>query len=98
MNKLQSSSRVNSETLKVSKLSSMKKEKDFDEYDDSLKFLKVDGNTPEAVVNSDGLNSTTVVKDKNMVLLKAAEYLRNDILEHIASCDTSNWLPTVENC
>ena len=49
------------------------------------------------MVNSDGLNSTTIVKDKNMVLLKAAEYLRNDILEHIASCDTSNWPPTVEN-
>ena len=32
-----------------------------------------------------------------MVLLKAAEYLYNDILEHIASCDTSNWPPTFEN-
>ena len=32
-----------------------------------------------------------------MVLLKAAEYLCNDILEHIASCDTSNWPPTIEN-
>ena len=48
------------------------------------------------MVNSDGLNSTTIVKDKNMVPLKAAEYLRNDILEHIASCDTSNWPPTME--
>ena len=57
---------------------------------DSLKFLKVDGKTPEIVVNSDGLNSTTIVKDKNMVLLKAAEYLRNDISENNASCDTTN--------
>ena len=32
-----------------------------------------------------------------MVLLKPAEYLHNEILEHIASCDTSNWLPTMEN-
>ena len=32
-----------------------------------------------------------------MVLLKVAEYLRNDILEHNASCDTSNWPPTIEN-
>ena len=58
---------------------------------DSLKFLKVDGKTPQIVVNSDGLNSTTIVKDKNMVLPKAAEYLRNDISEHNASCDTTNW-------
>ena len=49
------------------------------------------------MVNSDGLNSTTIVKDKNMVLLKAEEYLRDDISEHIASCNTSNWLPAVEN-
>ena len=49
------------------------------------------------MVNSDGLNSTTIVKDKNIVLLKAAEYLRNDILEYIASCDTSNWPPTLKN-
>ena len=45
------------------------------------------------MVNSVGLNSTTIVKNKNM----AAEYLRNDILEHIVSCDTSNWPSTVEN-
>ena len=31
-----------------------------------------------------------------MVPLKAAEYLHNDILEHIACCDTSNWPPTME--
>ena len=73
------------------------KKRIFDEYGDSLKFLKVDEKTPEVVVNSDGLNSTTIVKDRSMVLLKAAEYLRNDILEHITSCDTSNWPPTVEN-
>ena len=61
----------------------------FNEYGDSLKFFW----TREVVVNSDQLNSTTIVKEKNMVLLKAAEYLRN---EHTASCDTSNWPPTVE--
>ena len=73
------------------------KKRVFDEHGDSLKFLKVDGKTPEVVVNSDGLNSTTIVRDKSMVLLKAAEYLLNDILEHIASCDISNWLPTMES-
>ena len=69
----------------------------FDEYGDSLKFLKVDGETPEVVVKSHGLNSTTIVKNENMVVLKAAEYLRHNILKHIAPCDTSNWPPTVEN-
>ena len=40
------------------------KKRIFDEYGDSLNFFKVDGKTPEVVVNLDGLNSTTIVKDK----------------------------------
>ena len=65
-----------------------------DEYGESVMFLKVDGKTLEVVVSSEGLHSTTIVKDK--MLKQAAEYLQEEILEYASNTDTLDWPPQLE--
>ena len=55
-------------------------------------FLKVDGKTPEVVVSSEGLHSTTIVKDKIGIIKQAAE----EILEYASNMDTLDWPPRIE--
>ena len=55
------------------------------EYGELLMFLKVDGNTPEVVTSSEGLHSTTIVKDKIGIIKQAAEYLQEEILQYASS-------------
>eukprot|EP00794_Sanderia_malayensis_P002369 gene2369-2730_t len=62
----------------------------------SLKFLNVDGIMPEVVVSSEGLNNTTIINNKALIIRKAAEYLREDVLAHISNCNDRDWPPTVE--
>ena len=64
------------------------------EFGDSLTFLKIDGNKPEVVVSTAGLDSTAVVKEKTAVLKQAAEYIREDILQYAEKLDNPPWPPT----
>ena len=63
------------------------------EFGDSLTFLKIDGNKPEVVVSTAGLDSTAVVKEKTAVLKQAAEYIRQDILQYTEKLDNPSWPP-----
>ena len=54
------------------------KTKIINEFGNQLKFLRIDGQTPEIIVSTEGLDSTTVIKDKGAILKMAAEYLRHD--------------------
>ena len=56
-------------------------------------FLKVDRKTPEVVVSSEGLHSTSIVKDKTGIIKQAAEYLQEEILEHASNTDTLDCHP-----
>ena len=59
-------------------------------------FLKVDGKTQEVVVSSEGLNSTTIAKDKMGITKQAAEYLQEEILEYASNTDMLDWPPRLE--
>ena len=72
------------------------KKRIIDEYGKSVMFLKVDGKTPEVVVSSEGLHSTTIVKDKTGIIKQAAEYLQEEILEYASKTDMLDWPPRLE--
>ena len=59
-------------------------------------FVKVDGKTPEVVVSSEGLHSTTIVKDKTGIIKQAAEYLQEEILEYASNTGMLDWPPRLE--
>ena len=67
------------------------------EFEESLKFLKIDCKTPEVVVSSTRRESTSIVKSKESVLKQAAEYLRDDILDYASKVDQSIWPPTYDS-
>ena len=47
-------------------------------------------------VLSEGLHSTTIVKDKTDITKQAAEYLQEEILEYASNMDTLDWPPWLE--
>ena len=57
----------------------------------------IDGVTPEIVVSTIALDSTTIIRDKNLILKEAAGYIREDILEYAAKVDKTTWPPTAES-
>ena len=70
------------------------KKRIIDKYGESVMFLKVDKKTPEVVVSSEGLHSTTIVKDKTGIIKQAAEYhLQEEILEYTSNTDMLDWPP-----
>ena len=73
------------------------KSKIINEFGNQLRFLRIDGQTPEIIVSTEGLDSTTVIKDKSVILKKAAEYLRQDILDYAAKVKSANWPPTFDS-
>eukprot|EP00794_Sanderia_malayensis_P001898 gene1898-2155_t len=67
------------------------------EFGEKIKFLKIDGVTPEVVVSTAGLDATTICRDKDAVLKEAAEYIREDILEYSSRNQNTTWPPTVQS-
>ena len=72
------------------------KTKILSEYNDKLLFLTIDGETPQVVVSSEGLNAATIVKEKSKVLKEAAKYLSKDITQ-CSSTYKMPWPLIVEN-
>ena len=72
------------------------KKRIIDKYGELLMFLKVDGNTPEVVISSEGLHSTTIVKDKIGFIKQAAAYLQEEILQYASSMDRLELPPRLE--
>ena len=71
------------------------KKRIIDEYGESVKFLKVDGKTSEVAVSSEGLHSTTIVKDTMGIIKQAAEDLQ-EISEYASNMDMLDWPPRLE--
>ena len=49
------------------------------------------------MINADAINSHTLIKNHDDLLMKAAECLRQDILEYAKNIPDSKWPPTVED-
>ena len=64
------------------------------EFGESVKFPNTDCKAPDVVVSSIGLESTSIVKNKESVLKQAAQYLHDDILDYSSKVDQSIWIPT----
>ena len=51
------------------------------EYGDKLLFLTIDGKSPQVIISSQGLNTSTVLRDKSKILKEVTKYLSEDILD-----------------
>jgi hypothetical protein len=66
------------------------------DFKDSVVFLSVGNNLPEIVIDSFLPASEIAFQDKHGCLIKAAEYLRADILSYCEKLPKLCWPPTVE--
>ena len=57
------------------------KAKIISEYGDKLLFFTIDGKSPQVIISPEGLNTSTVLRDKSKILKEAAKYLSEDILD-----------------
>ena len=67
-----------------------------DEFGDALSFLSVNKSTPEVVVSTAGLDSTTIVNEKDNILKLAAKFLKEDILNYASRLKDIGWPPNCE--
>ena len=63
------------------------KKRILDEFGDALSFLSINKSTPVVVVSTAGLDSTTIVNDKDNILKLAAKFLREDILNYASNLE-----------
>ena len=61
-----------------------------------MSFLSVNKSMPEVVVSTVGLDSTTIVNDKDNILKLVAKFLREDILNYASNLKDIGWLPNCE--
>ena len=61
-----------------------------------MSFLSVNRSTPEVVVSTAGIDSTTMVNDKDNILKLAAKFLREDILNYASNLKDIDWPPNCE--
>ena len=52
------------------------------EFGNQLLFLTINSKTPQFVVSSEGINSNTILKNKEETMKKCAKQLRTDILQY----------------
>ena len=65
-------------------------------FKDKINFLPVGPKTPEILVDASTPVSELAFKDKSGCIIKAAEYLRNDIISYSRNLPTVSWPPQVE--
>ena len=63
------------------------------EFGDALSFLSVNRSTPEVVMSTAGLDSATIVNDKDNILKLAAKFLREDLLNYASNLKDIDWPP-----
>ena len=71
------------------------KERILSEYGTQLLFLNINSTTPQVVVSAEGINSNTIVKNKEQIIKECAKQLRQDILQY-ASNYAMPWPLTTE--
>ena len=65
------------------------------EFGNQLLFLTINITTPQAAVSSEGINSNTILKNKEEIIKESAKQLRQDILQY-ASNYSMPWPLTTE--
>ena len=66
------------------------------EFGNKITFLRPHGNLPDIVINNEILLTEVNFDNHDDCVIKAAEYLREDILQYSASLPELNWPSTVE--
>ena len=65
-------------------------------FRDQLLFLHVDGKTPEVVINSECIKAHTMVKNRDLIIKEAADFLREDIQTYASNLPELSWPPCIE--
>ena len=65
------------------------KERILSEYGTQLLFLTINSTTPQVVVSAEGINSNTIVKNKEQIIKECAKQLRQDILQYASNYSMS---------
>ena len=65
-------------------------------FKDQINFLPVGPKTPEILVDASTPVSELAFKDKSGCIIKAAEYLCNDIISYSQNLPTVSWPPQAE--
>ena len=70
------------------------KERILSEYGTQLIFLTINSTTPQVVVSAEGINSNTIVKNKEQIIKECAKQLRQDILQYASNYSMPSPLTT----
>lgn len=70
------------------------KQKLYQFFGNTIRFVTINHNTPQVIINAAGLSETTTVKNKNIIINLAAKYLREDIEHFAAEVPELQWPPT----
>ena len=55
------------------------------EFGNQLLFLTINSTTPQIVISSEGINSNTILKNKDEIIKECAKQLRQDILQNLSN-------------
>ena len=66
------------------------------DFPDKLKFLSVDRKVPEIMISASIPAIEMAYKDKDGCIIKCAEYLREEIIEHCKNLPELSWPPSLE--
>ena len=54
-------------------------------FGNQLLFFTINSTTPQIVVSSEGINSNTILKNKDEIIKECAKQLRQDILQYVSN-------------
>ena len=66
------------------------------DFKERITFISTANNLPDMIINASTPTTEIAFQDKNGCIIKAAEYLRSDILSYCENLPELNWPPNVE--
>lgn len=67
------------------------------QFPEKLLFVSISKTNSEVVISKDGINSHTLLNSPDIIIKKAAELLRSDILDYASNMPKLDWLPYFED-
>ena len=71
------------------------KQKLQDYFQESITFITINGKTPQVIINSKGLSESTMIKNKDIVIKYATQYIQEDIHKFAKELPELSWPPTI---
>ena len=71
------------------------KQKLQDYFQESITFITINGKTQQVIINSKGLSESTIIKNKDIVIKYAAQYIQEDIHKFAKELPELSWPPTI---